>query len=344
MNIEKFIRPHFLKFRPYSSARSEFKGEGQAKIFLDANENPFETAYNRYPDPLQKSLKAALSDIKGVSSEQIFLGNGSDEAIDLIIRLFCEPQDVITILPPTYGMYQVAAETSNIALQQIPLTEDFQLDVPAILAKPTKLLFICSPNNPTGNAMPLDQVESILQQYPGIVVVDEAYIDFSSVPSCLSLIDTYPNLIVLQTLSKAWGMANIRLGMAFANVQTIHFLSAIKPPYNVNGVTQNIALERLRETARFKAEVALLLAERDRICTQLEYAAVVQKVYPSDANFLLFKVEDAVALHSFLVHHQVVVRNRHTVHMCEGCIRVTVGTSEENDAFLSALQAYEASK
>ncbi|WP_353480758.1 histidinol-phosphate transaminase [Haliscomenobacter sp.] len=340
MEIANLVRPNIRKLVPYSSARSEFKGK--AEIFLDANENPFETGLNRYPDPLQWKLKAAISKLKGVPAEQIFLGNGSDEAIDLVVRIFCEPrQDHILILPPTYGMYQVSADIADVGIRSVSLTLDFQPDVEAILAATdahSKILFICSPNNPTGNNTELEHIRSLCTQFQGIVVVDEAYIDFSKQASCTSLLAEFPNLIVMQTFSKAWGMAGIRLGMAFASTEIIQLFNKVKPPYNINQLTQQIALEALETSYDdYKQLLSTLLSERERLVQGLRELPFVEKVFPSDANFMLIKMDDPNRTYQYLVEEGIIVRNRNTVHLCAGSLRITVGRPEENDALLNAL-------
>jgi histidinol-phosphate aminotransferase len=340
MEIANLVRPNIRKLVPYSSARSEFKGK--AEIFLDANENPFETGLNRYPDPLQWKLKAAISKLKGVPAEQIFLGNGSDEAIDLVVRIFCEPrQDHILILPPTYGMYQVSADIADVGIRSVSLTPDFQPDVEAILAAAdahSKILFICSPNNPTGNDVELERIRSLCAQFQGIVVVDEAYIDFSKQASCTSLLAEFPNLIVMQTFSKAWGMAGIRLGMAFASTEIIQLFNKVKPPYNINQLTQQIALEALETSYDdYKQLLSTLLSERERLVQGLRELPFVEKVFPSDANFMLIKMDDPNRTYQYLVEEGIIVRNRNTVHLCAGSLRITVGRPEENDALLNAL-------
>ncbi len=340
MEIANLVRPNIRKLVPYSSARSEFKGK--AEVFLDANENPFETGLNRYPDPLQWKLKAAISQLKGVPAEQIFLGNGSDEAIDLVVRIFCEPrQDHILILPPTYGMYQVSADIADVGICSVSLTPDFQPDVDAILAaadEHSKILFICSPNNPTGNDVELDRIRSLCAQFKGIVVVDEAYIDFSQQASCTSLLSEFSNLIVLQTFSKAWGMAGIRLGMAFASTEIIQLFNKVKPPYNINQLTQQIALEAL-ETSQddYRQLLSTLLSERERLIKGLGELNFVEKIFPSDANFILVKMDDPNGTYQYLVEEGIIVRNRNSVHLCAGSLRITVGRPEENDALLTAL-------
>ena len=340
MEIANLVRPNIRKLVPYSSARSEFKGK--AEVFLDANENPFETGLNRYPDPLQWKLKAAISQLKGVPAEQIFLGNGSDEAIDLVVRIFCEPrQDHILILPPTYGMYQVSADIADVGIRSVSLTPDFQPDVEAILAAAdeySKILFICSPNNPTGNDVELGRIRSLCAQFKGVVVVDEAYIDFSNQTSCTSLLSEFPNLIVLQTFSKAWGMAGIRLGMAFASTEIIQLFNKVKPPYNINQLTQQIALETL-ETSQddYRQLLSTLLNERERLIKGLGDLNFVEKIFPSDANFILVKMDDPNGTYQYLVEEGIIVRNRNSVHLCAGSLRITVGRPEENDALLTAL-------
>ena len=340
MDLLQLVRPNILSLTPYSSARSEFKG--QADIFLDANENPFENGLNRYPDPLQKALKARISELKGVAADQIFLGNGSDEAIDLLVRIFCEPgKDSILTLPPTYGMYQVAADIAGVAVREVSLAPDFQPDVAAILAAAdsrTKILFLCSPNNPTGNDMRPEAIRQLATDFPGIVVVDEAYIDFSAQPSTIALLKDFPNLVVLQTFSKAWGMAGIRLGMAFASRAIIDLFNKVKPPYNINQLTQEKALEALLDPSRKEEMVQQILAERAQLVAALQHLPFVKHIYPSDANFVLVRVSDPNALYRYLVGRGIIVRNRHAVHLCAGSLRVTVGTREENRALITALQ------
>lgn len=342
MDIQRLVRPNILKLVPYSSARSEFKGS--ADIFLDANENPFQTGLNRYPDPLQRALKARIAELKGVSPEQIFLGNGSDEAIDLVVRIFCEPrQDHIFILPPTYGMYQVAADIADVEARQVSLTPDFQPDVEAILAAATpasRIVFVCSPNNPTGNLADPEAIRRLASTFQGIVVVDEAYIDFSTHSGALELLPEFPNLIVMQTFSKAWGMAGIRLGMAFASKEIIHLFNKVKPPYNINQLTQEKALEALQRPEEKNRMVEILLREREKLETELGKLPSVHRVYPSDANFLLVKVTDPHAMYTYLVEKGIIVRNRANVHLCEGSLRISIGTPEENTALVAALEKY----
>ncbi len=344
MDIQKLVRENIRNLQPYSSARDEFKGV--ADIYLDANENPFESDLNRYPDPLQKELKKKIAEIKNLSKEQIFLGNGSDEAIDLLIRIFCEPgQDEILILPPTYGMYAVSASISNVNIRSIPLQSNFQPDIEKILNATegnVKMLFLCSPNNPTGNDFEVRVLEKLIAEFPGIVVVDEAYIDFSKRQSCTTWLKKYPNLVVLQTFSKAWGLAGIRLGMAFASKEIIDLLNKIKPPYNVNGLTQKIALQSL-QIEKYKREVTEILAQRTTLKNELLKFDFVQKVYPSAANFLLVKVERVDELFHFLMDNGIIVRNRSKVPLCEGCLRFSVGTPAENQQLLRHLNLFKTS-
>lgn len=343
MNIEQLVRPNIRALKPYSSARSEFKGA--ADIFLDANENPFDTGFNRYPDPLQSALKARIGALKKVDPAHIFLGNGSDEAIDLLLRIFCEPQhDFIITLPPTYGMYRVSADISNVPIKQVPLNGRFQPNVEAILeagAHPhAKLLFLCSPNNPTGNSMEVDKVEQLLRQFKGIVVVDEAYIDFSSKKSFIHRIEAFDNLVVLQTFSKAWGLAGIRLGMAFAQEEIIKLFNKVKPPYNINELTQRAALEALNTQAQQQAWVHKILGQRTVIQQFLAGLEYVERIYPSDANFILVKVRDPNDLYRYLVDKKIIVRNRSNVLLCEGCLRISVGTPKENEKLFAAMLDY----
>lgn len=344
MSIEHLVRSNIKSLAAYSSARSEFKG--QADVFLDANENPFDTGMNRYPDPLQRKVKGLISTIKGVPAEHIFLGNGSDEAIDLLIRIFCEPKaDAIMILPPTYGMYKVSADIADVAQVKVSLTEDFQPDVPAILAKAgehTKLLFLCSPNNPTGNDLEASRLHVLCEKFPGIVVVDEAYIDFSAQESFTRHLDKYPNLVVMQTFSKAWGLAGIRLGMAFASTEIIGLMNKVKPPYNVNQLTQKAALEALKKADQQQAMVKTILEQRKKLEGALEIQSFIKEVVPSNANFILIRVEDPNGLYKYLVSEKIIVRNRSNVHLCEGGIRISVGTPEENQRLLNSLIQYKA--
>ena len=313
-------------------------------MFLDANENPFDTGYNRYPDPLQLAVKRELAPLKGVAVDQIFLGNGSDEAIDLLYRIFCEPgRDAVITLPPTYGMYRVSADINDVTVREVPLTTDFQLDLPRIEAATdatTKLLFICSPNNPTANRIDPAAVRRCCATFSGIVVVDEAYIDFSEGPSATTWLDRYPNLVVLQTFSKAWGMAGVRLGMAFASPAIIDLFNRVKPPYNVNQLTQQAALAALQNRTQRERWVAEILAERTRLAAAVADLPISRHVYPSDANFILWRTDDPVAVYQHLVAQKVVVRDRSKVLRCAGCLRFTVGTPTENDRLLEGLRTF----
>ena len=338
-DVNAWMRPNIRAMQPYSSARDEF--HGSASVFLDANENPYNAPYNRYPDPMQWRLKERISEIKGVPVASIFLGNGSDEPIDLLLRAFCEPgKEKMLTTDPTYGMYQVAAEVNNVACVKVPLREDFSLDLPALLARiddATKLIYLCSPNNPTGNSLGHDVIREVLRRFRGIVVVDEAYIDFSAGPSFLRELGEWPNLVVLQTLSKAWGCAAIRLGMAFASPEIIGVLNKIKYPYNVNLLTQEKALELLDED-RMHRQLAQILQERTRLRRDLSAIPLVRRIYPTDANFLLVDVGDADGVYHKLVEEGIIVRNRNRVTLCRGCLRITVGTPEEDDKLLAALR------
>lgn len=338
-DVNAWMRPNIRAMQPYSSARDEF--HGSASVFLDANENPYNAPYNRYPDPMQWTLKARISEIKGVPVASIFLGNGSDEPIDLLLRAFCEPgKEKMLTTDPTYGMYQVAAEVNNVACVKVPLRDDFSLDLPALLARiddATKLIYLCSPNNPTGNSLGHDVIREVLRHFRGIVVVDEAYIDFSAGPSFLRELGEWPNLVVLQTLSKAWGCAAIRLGMAFASPEIIGVLNKIKYPYNVNLLTQEKALELLDED-RMHRQLAQILQERTRLRRDLSAIPLVRRIYPTDANFLLVDVGDADGVYHKLVEEGIIVRNRNRVTLCRGCLRITVGTPEEDDKLLAALR------
>ena len=337
IDIKKLVRKNILNLSPYSSARDEFSGaEG---VFLDANENP-KGSYNRYPDPHQTALKEVVAKVKSVSSENVFIGNGSDEAIDLIFRTFANPgKDKVIVCPPTYGMYEVSANINDVEIINIPLLPDFQLDKQAILKTieqdtAIKLVFICSPNNPTGNL--IEGIEEITEKFNGIVIVDEAYIDFSPESTKVPLINTYSNVIVLQTLSKAWGLAGIRVGFAFAQTEIIALLNKIKAPYNISTLNQQQALSKLSKLDEFEAQRNEILAERERLETELLALPMVQKIYPSSANFLLVEVADANRMYNELVNKKVIVRNRHTV--IKNCIRITVGTKQENNILLTELK------
>ena len=345
-NLDALVRTNIRTLKPYSSARDEFKGE--ASIFLDANENslgsPLVKWYNRYPDPLQLKVKEKIAFIKKISVDQIFLGNGSDEAIDLLYRCFCEPGiDEVVIFPPTYGMYEVSANINNVKLNRVPLTEQFQLDLEALeqAIKPsTKIIWICSPNNPTGNSIDREAIEMILNNFDGLVVIDEAYINFSRQKSWLSDLQDYPNLVVLQTLSKAWGLAGIRLGMAFASPEIIGYLNKVKPPYNISEPVQELAVKALEEIGQVNDMIVTLVNERQNMVSSLLQNEEVVKVYPSDANFLLVKFKDAAGLYKYFVQQGIVVRDRSNVVLCEGCLRITVGTPQENQKLLGSLNSF----
>ena len=342
MNIQQLIRENIRQLKPYSSARDEFTGV--ADIYLDANENPFESEVNRYPDPYQRELKNKVAALKKVPVENIFLGNGSDEAIDLLIRIFCEPkEDEIIILPPTYGMYAVSAAIANVNIKEISLTNNLQPNTKSILATAnanTKLLFLCSPNNPTGNNFDPKIIRTLIENFTGIVVVDEAYIDFSTQESCTQWLQEYPNLVVLQTFSKAWGLAGIRLGMAFASTEIITLFNKVKPPYNINQLTQNAAHQALDDTASFQSKLDYLIQQRSWLKNALSQLHEVEKIYPSNTNFLLVKIKDCNTLFEHLTQQKIIVRNRSKVHLCEGCLRFTVGTAEENKRLIKEIQLF----
>jgi len=337
------VLPHIWNLQAYSSARDEFSGD--AKVFLDANENPFDEEqqnWNRYPDPLQKEIKDQLSEIKEIPSQNIFLGNGSDEAIDLLFRVFCKggESNVITC-PPTYGMYKVSSSIHNVENIEVALTEDFQLDVKAILQAAndqSKMLFICSPNNPTGNSFRKDDIQSLLDNFKGILVIDEAYIDFSAQKSWAFQLEKYSNLVVLQTLSKAWGLASARLGMAFTNKELITILNKVKPPYNISGPSQKLVNASLKNKKVFNQQVKSILFERDKLNQKLQDVPGVKKVYSSDANFILVKINNAKSLYRKLIENGIVVRDRSNVMLCDDCLRITVGTEDENKNLLFALE------
>lgn len=338
-NLKDLVRPNVWNLKPYSSARDEFHGE--ASVFIDANENPFNTPYNRYPDPMQWELKKRIGELRGTTPDTIFIGNGSDEAIDLLIRAFCEPAtDNVLSIDPSYGMYEVSANVNHVGFRKVRLQSDFSLDPDTLLAQidaQTKLIFLCSPNNPTANTLKREDIYRVLNGFEGIVVIDEAYIDFSSSPSFVPELAQHPNLVVLQTLSKAWGAAGIRLGMAFASPEIISLMNKIKYPYNVNQLTQEKALEILNREADMKEQLRNILAERSLLETTLPQVACVKELYPSDANFMLVRVEDANATYEYLVRQGIIVRNRNNVTLCEGCLRITIGTPEENTVLLKAL-------
>ena len=336
-----YIRNNIKELLPYSTARDDYKG-GDISVWLDANESPYNNGVNRYPDPHQKALKGEIAQLKGVTPEQVFVGNGSDEAIDLCFRIFCEPGvDNVVAIAPTYGMYAVAAAINNVAVREVPLeAETYALNVPAMLAAAdahTRLMWVCSPNNPTGNAFSLQQLETLANNFSGVLVVDEAYIDFSSQPSMLTVLSKHPNVVVLQTLSKAWGMAGLRLGLAFASPMIADIFARVKYPYNVNAPTQTEVAKRLHAEPH-DAHVAEVCSQRQWLATELAKMPCVLKVYHSDANFLLVKVTDADAIYDHLVANGIIVRNRNRVKGCEGCLRITVGTPAENVNVIDALK------
>ncbi len=346
-NLESLVRDNIRNLKAYSSARDEFKGD--ASIFLDANENslgsPTMKWYNRYPDPMQLKVKEKIAYIKQLGIEKIFIGNGSDEAIDLMFRCFCEPGiDNAIVFPPTYGMYEVSANINNIKLKKISLTKDFQLDLPALeeaIDFNTKIIWICSPNNPSGNSINRDDVEMILNNFDGIVVVDEAYINFSKQRSFVTELKDYPNLVVLQTLSKAWGLAALRLGMAFAFEEIIGYLNKVKPPYNISEPVQQLALQALDEIGQVNDMIVILVAERNKLEQSLAVLSQVKKVHPSDANFLLVEFINAKEMYQHLVELGIVVRDRSNVVLCENCLRITVGTENENKILLKSINDFK---
>ncbi len=342
-NLEELTRANIQALKPYSSARDEYKG-ATASVFLDANENPYNTPNNRYPDPLQWELKTELSHIKKVEPQRIFLGNGSDEAIDLLFRAFCEPrEDNVVAIDPTYGMYQVCAEVNAVEYRKVLLDDNFCFNADTLLDATddnTKLIFLCSPNNPTGNNLPQAQIEKVLNKFGGLVIVDEAYSDFSDTPGFLSRLDEFPNLVVLQTFSKAWGCAGIRLGMAFASQAIIDVINKIKYPYNVNSLTQQSAMSMLHRYYEIERWIKTLKEERGTLIKEFKRLNCVEKVYPTDANFFLTKVNDAPKIYNYLVSEGIIVRNRHSVALCQNCLRITVGTPIENHKLLEAMRKY----
>jgi histidinol-phosphate aminotransferase len=346
-DINNILRDNIKRLVPYSSARDEFQGE--ASVFLDANENafgsPLEQQFNRYPDPFQVEVKKRLSQIKGVPIRNIFLGNGSDEAIDILFRSFCNPViDNVILVPPTYGMYQVSANINDVAVKNVPLTEDFQLNIDAIaeaIDKHTKLIFVCSPNNPTGNSIDRADVETLLANFSGIVVVDEAYVNFSRQRSFIQELTEYGNLVVLQTLSKAWGLAGLRVGMAFASEEIIEVMNKVKPPYNVNEASQQLALKALANIDQVNKWIKETLLQRDKLVLGLKDFDCVLDIYPSDANFILVKTTRPRDIYNFLVEKGIIVRDRSKVELCEGCLRITVGTPDENAILLQTLQEFQ---
>ena len=339
VDVKKLVRENVIRLTPYSCARDEFNGK--TGIFMDANENPY-GSLNRYPDPYQKELKASISKFKGIAEEKIFLGNGSDEIIDLCFRVFCNPgNDKALTFTPTYGMYEVSASVNDIKVLKVPLNYSFQIDLqkvkPFFSEKNLKLIFICSPNNPTGNAMNYSDVEYIIKSFEGIVVIDEAYIDFSDKPSFIKLIDIYPNLILMQTFSKAFGLASVRVGMAFSNPVIVQYFNKMKPPYNISTINQKAALRKLDKVEEFKSQVTKIKKERERLSSELQKMKITEKVFPSDANFLLVKVKNANSLYNTLVNKNIIVRNRSSI--IDNCLRITVGKKSENDKLVKALKA-----
>lgn len=342
--LEALVRPNIWALEPYSCARDEFKGM-EAHVFLDANENPYNGPINRYPDPLQEKLKEQLAPMKGVRASQIFLGNGSDEAIDLVYRIFCTPgRDNVVAIMPTYGMYKVCADINNVEYRGVPLTADWQFEPKALLAatdENTKVIWICSPNNPTGNDFPRELIHEVLTGFEGIVVIDEAYSDFSKEVPFRSLLDKYPNLIVLNTFSKAWASAAIRLGMAFASEEIIGLFNRVKYPYNVNLLTQERALALLSDFSSIDGWLAQIRRERENVLPALAELPIVEKVFPTDANFVLVKVSDANSIYRYLIERGIVVRNRSRVQLCNNCLRITIGTRQENNELLGALRFFK---
>ena len=339
--LKELVRENIWKLKPYSCARDEFKGE--AKAYLDANENPFNTLYNRYPDPLQWAVKEKIAELKYVKPSQIMLGVGSDEPIDLIFRVFCEPKtDNVVAINPTYGMYGVCADINNVEYRQVNLEADYSLNAEKVLAavdNKTKVIFLCSPNNPTGNLLNTTEVEKILKGFDGIVVIDEAYIDFSDKASWISKLSKYPQMVILQTFSKAWGLAAARCGMAFASEEIISFFNKVKYPYNINILTQKLILEKLEQVEIKNNWVKEILSQRTLMIEELEQLSIVKHIYPSDANFILVKVDDANLRYKQLVEKGIIVRNRNSVTLCENCLRITIGTAQDNKELLNALKS-----
>ncbi|TLV03054.1 histidinol-phosphate transaminase [Dyadobacter luticola] len=345
--LNKILRPHIISLAPYSSARDEYTGH--VGVFLDANENPYgsvtEEHYNRYPDPYQAEIKQKLAPIKGIDPSRIFLGNGSDEPIDLLVRATCTPaHDYVIIMPPTYGMYEVSANIHDVKIDKVLLTPDYHIDTQAVLnaiTPFTKIIWICSPNNPTGNVMQQDAIQTLLENFNGLVVVDEAYIDFTETPSWISKLDENPNLVVLQTFSKAWGLAGLRVGMCFASVELIKILNKIKPPYNISLPAQQALLRGLENQESKDEMVADILTQRAALHNMLEELSLVIHIHPSDANFLLVQFEDAKAVMDYLIGEQIIVRDRSRVALCDGCLRITVGTQAENEVLINSLKKYQ---
>ncbi len=341
--LEELVRPNILHLTPYSCARDEYSG-GEATVFLDANESPYGAPLNRYPDPLQRELKEAVGRVKGVPQANTFIGNGSDEAIDLVFRIFCEPgRDNVLAMSPTYGMYEVCAHVNDVDYRPVPLTEDFRLSAERLLSvadERTKVIFLCTPNNPTGNCLDREEVQKVLTQFGGIVVVDEAYSDFSSLRPFRKDLQQYPNIIVLNTLSKAWASASIRLGMAFASQEIVELMNRVKYPYNVSLPSQRLALEALGREAQVKQWISVTLSERERLIGELKALPLCREVFPTDANFFLTRVTGATDIYRYLIERGIVVRNRSNVELCSDCLRITVGTPDENNALLTALKQY----
>lgn len=346
-NLQNILRKNIKELIPYSSARDEFKGE--ASVFLDANENaygsPLSKSYNRYPDPLQLKVKKRISEIKGVPSQNIFLGNGSDEAIDILFRAFCNPgtDNVITV-PPTYGMYEVSANINDVEIRKIKLTAAYQLNMEAIagaIDEHTKIIFICSPNNPTGNSINRADIETILANFNGLIVIDEAYINYSKQKTFIQELTEYSNLVVLQTLSKAWGLAGLRVGMAFASEEIIEVFNKVKPPYNINEASQELALEALQNVEQVNSWIKETVAEREKLKSELSTLPSVLTIYPSDANFILVKTDNPKEIYQFMVNKGIIVRDRSKVELCEGCLRITIGTPNENKLLIEAFKNFE---
>ena len=341
--LEQLVRPNIWSLAPYSSARDDYSGK-EAHVFLDANENPYNAPYNRYPDPLQRDVKKLLERVKGVPAENIFLGNGSDEAIDLVYRIFCEPGvDNVVSITPTYGMYKVCADINNVEYRTILLDENFQMQAEELLAAcddHTKVIWLCSPNNPSGNSLNRDEILRTIEGFNGIVVVDEAYIDFAQQQSLRQELPTHPNLIILQTMSKAWGSAALRLGMAFASKEIINIYNKVKYPYNVNMLTQQQAMEMLKDPFEVDKTVKILLQERTRLMQAFRELPICEQIFPTDANFFLARVTDAVKIYDYLVDKGIIVRNRTRIQLCNNCLRITIGTRTENNELLSALRQY----
>jgi len=344
-NIKNLVRSNVQKLKPYSSARDEYKANGTDMVFLDANENPFKNGVNRYPDPQQRDLKLALAKLKNLKPEQVLLGNGSDEVLDLIFRAFCEPQiDNILTLPPTYGMYNVLAGINNVENKEVLLTVDYELDIKSILnavTETTKLIFICNPNNPTGNAFDARSIKTLIENFNGIVVIDEAYIDFSSYESWINFLDIYPNIIIIQTLSKAYGMAGVRLGVCYASAEIITVLNKIKPPYNVNELTQQKALERVLKVDEVFTEVETIIIEREKLIENLQEVSFIETIFETETNFILVKLDNATKRYHQLLEKGIVIRNRTNQPLCENTLRFTVGTEQENEKLIKALQALD---